>query len=165
MVSCSAFLGQGHNIKPAFSKALCQHCLYKAALVLVIPMQTSTGCHANGECVEGFVTKSGIAVGQIHVCLLSLVCACVQFADKSQQMSDWQSRPLTDRQKTYAALDAYVLPKCFDVLKQQLGPEATQQLVQQHTKTLSRVSDTSKHSLASAKLSRHLAAFVASKHS
>jgi ribonuclease D len=75
-------------------------------------------------------------------------------------MSDWQSRPLTDRQKTYAALDAYVLPKCFDVLKQQLGPEATQQLVQQHTKTLSRVSDTSKHSLASAKLTWHHAAFV-----
>lgn len=75
---------------------------------------------------------------------LTALCAGCVPADKAQQMSDWACRPLTDRQKTYAALDAFVLPKLYDVLQQRLGPETTQQLVQQHTKTYSRVSGTSK---------------------
>jgi hypothetical protein len=68
-------------------------------------------------------------------------------ADKSQQMSDWSARPLTDRQQRYAALDAFVLVQLFGVLKERLGPETTQQLVQQHTKTINRVSGLSKVTL------------------
>lgn len=59
-------------------------------------------------------------------------------------MSDWSSRPLTARQQQYAALDAVVLPQLYDVLCERLGPEVSQRLVAQNTKTLSRVSGQSK---------------------
>lgn len=72
--------------------------------------------------------------------LSALLAAAV---DKSQQMSDWSARPLTDRQQRYAALDAFVLVQLFGVLKERLRPDTTQQLVKQHTKTINRVSEPS----------------------
>jgi hypothetical protein len=54
-------------------------------------------------------------------------------------MSDWQQRPLTQRQREYAALDAFVLPQLYDALQQHLGPDATAKLIKQHTKVFHRV--------------------------
>lgn len=82
----------------------------------------------------------------VPACVLYLLLAAA--ADKSQQMSDWSARPLTDRQQQYAALDAFVLVQLFGVLKEHLGPDTTQQLVQQHTKTINRVSGPSKVTLS-----------------
>lgn len=56
-------------------------------------------------------------------------------------MSDWTARPLTQRQMHYAALDAFVLPRLFDKLCQELGEAKSQQLLRQHTTTFNRVSD------------------------
>lgn len=55
-------------------------------------------------------------------------------------MSDWSARPLSSRQQQYAALDAFVLPRLYDALREGLGPDATDSLVQQHTKTFRKVS-------------------------
>lgn len=40
--------------------------------------------------------------------------------DKSMQMSDWEQRPLTDRQLTYAALDALCLLPAYQEMRRQL---------------------------------------------
>jgi hypothetical protein len=61
-------------------------------------------------------------------------------ADKSQQMSDWTARPLSQRQMHYAALDAYVLPQLYDRLCAELGEQRSQQLLKQHTTSVRRVS-------------------------
>ena len=34
--------------------------------------------------------------------------------DKSEQISDWSQRPLSDRQQAYAALDAEILLRLYD---------------------------------------------------
>ena len=52
------------------------------------------------------------------------------------QMSDWERRPLSDRQLTYAALDAFVLLQIFDAITQ--GKDAiNQQQLQQFISTYS----------------------------
>jgi ribonuclease D len=67
---------------------------------------------------------------------------CMPFpvTDKSQQMSDWTVRPLSQQQMHYAALDAYVLPQLFDKLCSELGEQRSQQLLKQHTTSVRRVS-------------------------
>ncbi|KAF6257473.1 hypothetical protein COO60DRAFT_1701845 [Scenedesmus sp. NREL 46B-D3] len=60
--------------------------------------------------------------------------------DKSQQMSDWTARPLSQRQAHYAALDAFVLPQLYDRLCTELGQQRSQQLLKQHTSSVRRVS-------------------------
>jgi hypothetical protein len=89
--------------------------------------------------------QTGHIVLFVHACFPSFLLSAP--VDKSQQMSDWSARPLTDRQQQYAALDAFVLVQLFGVLKDCLGPDTSQQLVQQHTKTINRVSGPSKVTL------------------
>lgn len=74
-----------------------------------------------------------------EMCVLVGCIAAAAATDKSQQMSDWSTRPLTLRQQHYAALDAFVLPQLFDTLTERLGSDVSQQLVRQHTKTFTRV--------------------------
>ncbi|WIA30602.1 hypothetical protein OEZ86_000682 [Tetradesmus obliquus] len=66
---------------------------------------------------------------------LSTLCSTLlgKPLDKSQQMSDWTARPLSQRQMHYAALDSLVLPQLFDTLCLQLGEQRSQQLLKQHT--------------------------------
>lgn len=51
--------------------------------------------------------------------LSELVRLCFGKAlNKSERMSNWDKRPLRDVQLKYAALDAFVLIKIFDFIKQ-----------------------------------------------
>eukprot|EP00127_Corallochytrium_limacisporum_P005267 Clim_evm84s201 gene=Clim_evmTU84s201 len=44
--------------------------------------------------------------------------------DKTEQMSEWERRPLRTEQKIYAALDAAVLVDIFSIFKENLAPDA-----------------------------------------
>jgi len=72
--------------------------------------------------------------------LLTSVCVGLSGADKSQQMSDWTTRPLMPRQLQYAALDAFVQPQLYDVFVRELGGDRCQQLIKQHSFTFKKVS-------------------------
>ena len=59
------------------------------------------------------------AVGLSHVARVVLG----KPLDKSTRMSDWSARPLTERQRHYAALDAWVLVEVMRVLREEHGDE------------------------------------------
>ncbi len=52
---------------------------------------------------------------------LSMLCMSIlgQPLDKTQQCSDWQSRPLSQQQLLYAALDAQCLVRVYEALEEQ----------------------------------------------
>ena len=52
--------------------------------------------------------------------------------DKRCQMSDWEQRPLSERQVEYAAMDAWVLPQLLERLMEELGREEGERLVEQY---------------------------------
>lgn len=49
------------------------------------------------------------------------------------QISDWEARPLSARQVTYAALDAVVLVRLWDAFHQQLPPAVAQEVARTRT--------------------------------
>jgi len=61
---------------------------------------------------------------------LSLAAVCKRELDlemdKTLQCSDWSARPLSEEQIQYAALDAEVLPKLYDIFNEPQSAEATE---------------------------------------
>ncbi|CAH9136935.1 unnamed protein product [Cuscuta epithymum] len=101
---------------------------FKQDLLFLSSTFCSQGCEPGFDRVEPFIDITSIygylqhkQQGRLPKQSKSLAAICQEVLgislSKELQCSDWSQRPLTEEQKTYAAVDALCLLQVFDVLK------------------------------------------------
>ena len=91
--------------------------------LVLMRLAAAAGSHARAQTGHGTPTSALRARTQLSLAAV-VMCFFDVGVDKSCQCSDWESRPLSPQQITYAALDAHILVRCFECVLAQLGSAA-----------------------------------------